>query len=205
MYLKLLGNLRFIELGRLYPSERTIPKKLSATKSVLRRANTFTHPIIVDRATNVILDGTHRAQALRELGFRTVFCQLVDYKSPKIKVGTWYKAVSPKNKTIYIPDSAAEEFRQAGYRVYPRPALKKEQIIRAALSRKPLPPKSNRHVLDVRILQANIPMRWLKLPPRKAQELWDFELGKRLGKDALRLYEESVLVLDDVAFRQRKH
>jgi len=51
------------------------------------------NPLIVDSNTFVVLDGMHRVAALREMGCRYLPVCLVDYNSPKIKVGCWYRVI----------------------------------------------------------------------------------------------------------------
>lgn len=46
-------------------------------------------PIIVDRRTNVVLDGMHRVSAARRLGLIGIPACYVDYTDPRIQVGSW--------------------------------------------------------------------------------------------------------------------
>ena len=48
-------------------------------------------PLIVDQDELVILDGMHRYSALKNLKCRFAPCCLVDYDSPLVKVGAWYR------------------------------------------------------------------------------------------------------------------
>jgi hypothetical protein len=54
------------------------------------------HPIIVDRQSRVVLDGTHRLSATRELGCRFIPVCLVDYDNPNVVIGCWHRVVSPR-------------------------------------------------------------------------------------------------------------
>lgn len=51
-------------------------------------------PVIVDRETLVVLDGTHRVTALRMLGCRYACAFLVDYGKQEIGVDRWFRAIS---------------------------------------------------------------------------------------------------------------
>jgi hypothetical protein len=50
-------------------------------------------PVIVDRESMVVLDGTHRVYALRTLGCKYVCAYLVDYSDPEIGVERWFRAI----------------------------------------------------------------------------------------------------------------
>ncbi len=50
-------------------------------------------PIVADRETGVVLDGNHRLRVLDVIECPFTVCQLVDYNSTLITVGTWYPAI----------------------------------------------------------------------------------------------------------------
>ena len=50
-------------------------------------------PVIVDKESMVVLDGTHRVNALRTLGCKYVCVYFVDYSDPKIGVKKWFRAI----------------------------------------------------------------------------------------------------------------
>ena len=50
-------------------------------------------PVIVDRESMVVLDGTHRVNALRILGCKYVCVYFVDYSDPEIGVERWFRAL----------------------------------------------------------------------------------------------------------------
>jgi cysteine synthase/O-phosphoserine sulfhydrylase/cystathionine beta-synthase len=77
--------------------------------------------IVVDKNTNVILDGEHRFNALKNLGCKRVPVVYVDYNSPEILVQSWRK-----NKK-----------------------LTKKDVIKAGLSGKKLPPKTSQHMIKM--------------------------------------------------------
>ena len=267
MIIDLLKRIRFLPIRSLRLHEQTVPRNLERTKQMIQNAEKFTNPIIVEEEHNIVLDGTHRVRAFAELGYSSVLCQLVDYGTPEIRVGTWFPSVfgarfddvlsvfpeaertgfeegkraieqgracflivgkgvcgllgcdgsgvsaliarqqSVVAKLVgrwhvsYIADNVADEFVEKGDVVfYKRPYTKKE-VIESALKGKPLPPKSTRHMLPVRVLHSDIPLDWLKLDIEKAQRLLEKELRERLENEEIRYYQESVLVLDDAHFR----
>jgi hypothetical protein len=80
-------------ITELKPHEQTVPEDLSQLVLALRRDPVLRHPLIADKETGLILDGTHRLAALTELGCRLVPCALVNYNDPKIRVERWFRIV----------------------------------------------------------------------------------------------------------------
>ncbi len=72
-------------------------------------------PVVVDRETLIVLDGTHRVTALQMLGCRYACAFLVDYRGPEVLVDRWFRAISE-------PLDAAEAFevsRRLGLELIP--------------------------------------------------------------------------------------
>ncbi len=88
----ILLSLRPIE--SLKPHEKTVRRELDLIINNLRQDNVLRHPLIADRSTGVVLDGTHRLAALRALECRWVPCALVEYGDAKIKVDRWFRVIT---------------------------------------------------------------------------------------------------------------
>lgn len=73
-------------------------------------------PVVVDKKHKILLDGHHRYAALKKLGYKKIPAYLVDYS--RVKVVT-------RRKNIDIT---------------------REIVIKRALSGKPFPPKTTRHI-----------------------------------------------------------
>jgi hypothetical protein len=80
-------------IDEVYIHEETIPWLLAQLVSDIEHNGEVRNPIIVDSNTSVVLDGMHRVTALREIGCRYLPVCLVDYTSPKINVGCWYRVI----------------------------------------------------------------------------------------------------------------
>lgn len=80
------GIIRYVDINRLRPHERTEPGKLRQIVRELSAGRAGMRPIVIDRATCIILDGHHRHLAARRMGIRMVPCYLVDYSDPSIRV-----------------------------------------------------------------------------------------------------------------------
>jgi cysteine desulfurase / selenocysteine lyase len=76
------------------------------------------YPILIDKSTGVILDGHHRYKIALEEGLRSITCVEIDYFNDSlIGIGSW------REDKVY----------------------RKEDVLSAAFSMKPLPPKSTKH------------------------------------------------------------
>ncbi len=79
------------ELGKLHIHEEIIPERVDELVTRLDADGAFIHPIIVDRASLVVLDGMHRVAAAEEMDLRLIPVCLVDYSNPGIRIGCWYR------------------------------------------------------------------------------------------------------------------
>jgi len=76
--------------------EETIPDRVAELKLEFVRDEVVKDPVVVDANSCVVLDGMHRVAALRELDCTCLPVCAVDYLSPSIKVGAWYRAIFGK-------------------------------------------------------------------------------------------------------------
>ena len=80
-----------IEVEELKPHEEVIEEVVEKLSGEINADEEVHDPLIVDREDHVILDGMHRFSALKRLNCRFAPCCLLDYESPKIKVGSWFR------------------------------------------------------------------------------------------------------------------
>ncbi|MEM1537769.1 MAG: ParB N-terminal domain-containing protein [Candidatus Nezhaarchaeales archaeon] len=73
--------------------EETIEALLEKLKREIEVDHVLKHPVIVDRNTLIVLDGMHRVEALRVLGYGYVPVCLVNYESPAITLGSWARLI----------------------------------------------------------------------------------------------------------------
>lgn len=68
-------------------------------------------PVIADSGSFMILDGTHRFWALASMGCLSIPVALYDYLSNGIRIGCWYRCVSPADERFpgcaFRPDRAS--------------------------------------------------------------------------------------------------
>lgn len=80
-----------VGVDELRPHEEIIPSIVRTLADEVAREAKLRDPLIVDREYHVILDGMHRFNSLKQLKCRFIPCCLVNYDSPLIKVGSWFR------------------------------------------------------------------------------------------------------------------
>lgn len=116
-------EVREVSLELLREHEQTEGERLRQIREEIQREGKLRHPILVDKRSGVILDGHHRFRAYRELGFHTIPCVLVDYRSDVVSVRS----------------------RR------PEIVVSKDEVIRRALSGELFPPKTTQHILHIQL------------------------------------------------------
>jgi hypothetical protein len=81
----------------LKPHEETVAEDLSRLVNALRDNPILRHPIIADWRTGIVLDGTHRLAAIKQLKCNFIPSALVDYDDPQITVERWFRLFSGSN------------------------------------------------------------------------------------------------------------
>jgi len=81
-------------ISTLRPHEETIPSEMDRIVESLRQDPVLRHPIIADRESGLVLDGTHRLAALKGLGCFSAPCALINYQDPTIKVERWFRIIA---------------------------------------------------------------------------------------------------------------
>ena len=118
----MLGEFDLIAPRLLRPHEEIDPERLALLVAEIRGAGNFYPPVLIDRATHVILDGHHRWTAASHLGFMRLPCYAVDYfDDPTVRV------MSRR------PDIT----------------VTKQSVIDIALSGRTYPHKTTRHMYDL--------------------------------------------------------
>ncbi|MBN2518183.1 MAG: ParB N-terminal domain-containing protein [Candidatus Altiarchaeota archaeon] len=79
-------RLELINISDLKPHERFTEGRLRAVMGDLTRPGVLWYPILVDDKDLIILDGHHRVEAFKRMGFTKIRALLVDYSDPKIEV-----------------------------------------------------------------------------------------------------------------------
>jgi hypothetical protein len=92
------------DIEDLYGHEQVVRPQVEFLKDNLKRLGYFFRPILIVKKYNVVLDGHHRVQALKEMGGVRIPCIEIDYlDNPEISLATWYP--------IYVRE--ADKFRSS--------------------------------------------------------------------------------------------
>lgn len=105
LFEEIASQLRIVDISRLHNHEDIIPPNLIRLKEAMLNIGQLVDPLIVDKKSMVILDGNHRIKVLELIKCPRAVCQMVDYESPKIQVGTWFPLAEKLS---------AEELKAAG-------------------------------------------------------------------------------------------
>jgi len=127
-------TITLVPVNALRQHEQILNENLMRVQRDLVRDGMIKDPIIVDQRTMVILDGHHRYNALKRMGYKYVPVHFVDYSSDHIAVAA----------------------RRAGEHVT------KAEVMRAGLTGDLMPAKTSRHVLPDRPHGVNVPLGLLK-------------------------------------------
>lgn len=85
-------SLRLVRIADLHTHEETIPEVEITVRDQIAESGSFSWPIIVDEASGLILDGTHRYTVLREqFRARQILVQVNDLVNPGVKIATWWR------------------------------------------------------------------------------------------------------------------
>jgi hypothetical protein len=80
-----------IDIDQLHGHEQVVESQVDYLKTNLQELGYFFRPILVVKKHNVVLDGHHRVQALKELGGVRIPCIEIPYlNNPDITLATWF-------------------------------------------------------------------------------------------------------------------
>jgi L-serine kinase (ADP) len=127
-------TITLVRIDALRQHEQVLNKHMMRIQRDLVRDDMIKDPIIVDQRTMVILDGHHRYNALKRMGYKYVPVYLVDYSSDRIAVVAW----------------------RTGEHVT------KAEVMRAGLTGNLMPAKTSRHIVPDRPHGVNVPLAVLK-------------------------------------------
>jgi len=127
-------TITLVPVNALRQHEQILDENMMRVQRDLVRDGMIRDPIIVDERTMVILDGHHRYNALKHMGYKYVPVYLVDYSSDHIAVAAW----------------------RAGEHVT------KAEVMRAGLTGNLMPAKTSRHTIPDRPHGVNVPLAILK-------------------------------------------
>lgn len=106
---ELLKSLQVREVKSLLSHEQVISSNLKHLKEAMLNMGHLVDPLIVDDKTGLVLDGNHRLKVLEIIECQHAACQIVDYMSEEITVGTWYPSIMLSAEEVLKLDSIKHE------------------------------------------------------------------------------------------------
>ena len=80
--------IEIINISKLKPLELVFPSHLKNLTEMLNQSGKIESPILADRETGIVLDGSHRYIFFLKNGYKTVPVKFVDYNDENIRVGS---------------------------------------------------------------------------------------------------------------------
>ena len=99
---KLDLKIGLFDIRDVFIHEEIIPELLEKLIRNIENVGYLKHPIILDEKSHVVLDGMHRVAALKRLGCLRIPACMVNYESPFIIVGCWYRVLKEANATSLV-------------------------------------------------------------------------------------------------------
>ena len=94
-----------IDMDELKPHEEIVEATVTKLVNAVQSEGLLRDPLMIDKESYVVLDGMHRYNALRRMKCHFAPCCLLDYNSPLIKVGAWFRLFFVDN-----PDLLSDRF-----------------------------------------------------------------------------------------------
>lgn len=89
-----------VETSLLAPHEDVDRKHLDLIEEDIAKSNYVKYPLVVDVRTFIVLDGHHRLEALKELGFRYAPVFFVDYAESYVDVYPFRKDIKVSKSSV---------------------------------------------------------------------------------------------------------
>jgi len=141
-----------VPIETLKPLERVFPNHLNNLNELILKEGVIKAPLLVDKNTGIVLDGSHRYIFFLQQGYKTVPVHYVDYQDEHIRVGTH---LLHRHLIVGKTD------------------ISKAEVVERGLSGQVFPPRTTRHFFPFRkIDDMNLPLSSLeKGEPQKVDEL----------------------------------
>ena len=75
-------------INMLKPLEMVFPNHLKILSKIINKSGFVESPLITDKKTGIILDGSHRYVFFLKNGYKDIAVEFVDYLDENIRVGT---------------------------------------------------------------------------------------------------------------------
>ena len=119
-----------------------------------------------------------------------------DYKLMEmVEEQNYVLSLLEKSAVDYLPEEEMEKQMNNDQSIFYRRAYTKDEIIKAAQSHSPFPPKSTRHLIPGRIIRLNMKLGWLNRSKEESTKELQSMLRSRIYSGNVRKYYEPVIVI----------
>ena len=87
---EIISKLQIIPVEKLRTHEETLQFNLQKLRETMLNMGRLVDPIIIDSKHYVVVDGNHRKKVLENIKCPNAACQVIDYESPSVGVGSWF-------------------------------------------------------------------------------------------------------------------
>lgn len=127
-----MKHIVLVDIDTLMNHERINRARLADVRRQIREQGVIRQPIVVDEMSQVILDGHHRVQALRELGARRVPVAYVRYDDETVRVYLRRKSLLVKLIKRAVIDMARSNrlfpSKTTRHMIHDRPTMKAVRV-----------------------------------------------------------------------------
>jgi len=92
-------ELQLYEIEKLHIHEEIITESVQKLIQSFKEDRYAKHPILVDKETLIVLDGTHRTWTFKHSGYKLIPVCLMNYKNPNIMVKSWFRTIIKRQET----------------------------------------------------------------------------------------------------------
>ena len=82
------NTIEIVPMSKLRPLELVFPTHLKNLSKMILKDKVIKSPILADKKTGIVLDGSHRYIFFLKYGYKTAPVKFVDYDDENIRVGT---------------------------------------------------------------------------------------------------------------------
>lgn len=104
----IVSKLQIVPVEKLKAHEETIPFNFQHLREAMLNMGRLVDPIIIDKEHSIVIDGNHRRAVLESIKCPNAACQIVDYKSDEIGIGSWFpvsQTIKPTEINGFLPEA----------------------------------------------------------------------------------------------------
>jgi hypothetical protein len=105
-------EIQLYKIEKLHTHEEIIKESLEQLIKTLKGDLYAKHPILVDKETLLVLDGTHRTWAYKHLDYKLIPVCFMNYKNPHITLKSWFRTIIAEQE---LPKNLLQDLKGLDY------------------------------------------------------------------------------------------